>query len=411
MHAVRRAALGLLLLAATAAALAACAPNKSRSVSKTAQAAPPSSAVAAPTTTQGRMLTQGQPVKVAVLLPLTGQAAPVGEQLMNASQLALFDMPQNSVELLIKDSGDSPQTAALALQQAVTEGAQLALGPLFGSQVRAASSAARQANINLIAFSNDFNQLDGYAFLMGLAPSVQAERVTGYAMSQGYRQVAVLAPDTEFGRLSLRGAETAASRNGGQIVSSVFYPPEQLDISEYIRSLTGPFQALLMPDQHGRMLVLAPALAAEGISTETTKFLGSTLWSDASLLTQPNLQGSWLPGVDPQSRQNFANRYFEAYGTQPAPIASVAFDAVTLAGYLARQALAGQANAATATPGQWVGLDRSALLNPAGFRGVDGIFRFQPNGEVQRGLAVLAIEPGGFTVVSPAPSSFDALTN
>jgi len=409
MHAVSKTSLALTLLTAAALALGACSPTKTRSVSKTAQATTAPSATSATPVGQGRVLPQGQPVKVAVLLPLSGRIPEVGQQLMNASQMALFDMPQNSIELLIKDSGDTPQMAAAALQQAVNEGAQLALGPLFGSQARAASTVARQANINLIAFSNDLSQLDGNAFLMGLSPDAQADRVTSYAMQQGFRQLAVLAPDTEFGRLSLEGARTAAVRNGGEIVSSVFYPPEQLDIGSYIDSLSGTFQALLVPDAHGRMLVLAPALSAAGYTAQNTKFLGSTLWSDPALLSEPNLQGAWLPGVDPQSRQNFVARYQDAYGSVPQPIASVAFDAVTLAGYLARQALNGQANAAAATPGQWVGLDRNTLLSPAGFRGVDGIFRFQQNGAVQRGLAVLAIEPTGFVVVSPSPTSFDTL--
>ncbi|GAB5468911.1 MAG: penicillin-binding protein activator [Rhodospirillales bacterium] len=345
------------------------------------------------------------------MLPLSGRLPQIGQQLMNASQLALFDLPQNSIELLIKDSGDTPQSAALAMQQAVAEGAQLALGPLFGAQVRSASNVARSANINLVAFSNDLSQLDGNAFLLGITPDSQAERVASYAISQGYGQIAILAPDTDFGRLSVQGARAAAQSGGGQIVSTVFYPPQQLDITPQIASLVGPYQALLVPDAHGRMLVLGPSLMAAGITPETTKLLGSALWNNPSLLNEPSLQGAWFPGVNPQSFASFAGRYQEAYGAPPLPIASIAFDAVTLAGYLARRALAGEANAARATPGQWVGLDRNSLLDPSGFSGVDGIFRFQQNGAPQRGLAVMAIDPTGFAVVSPAPTSFQVLTN
>ncbi len=410
MRAVSRATFGFVMVATAALALAACQSKQTRSVSATAQPAT-TTATSSATASQGRTLPAGQPVKVAVLLPLSGRLPQIGQQLMNASQLALFDLPQNSVELLVKDSGDTPEMAAQAMQQALSEGAQLALGPLFANQVRAAGNVARSGNVNLIAFSNDTRQLDGYTFLLGLTPAEQAERVVSYAVQQGFASVAVLAPDTDFGRLAAQGAQTGAAASGGQVVSTVFYPAQQLDIGNEIRSLGGPYQALFLPDAHGRMLVLGSALATEGITPETTKMLGSTLWNNGSLTSEPNLRGAWFPSVNPQTYNNFVARYQEAYAETPQPIAAVAFDAVTLAGYLARQALAGQVNAATTTPGQWVGLDRNSILNPSGFRGADGIFRFQQNGAVQRGLAIMQIEPEGFTVIAPAPSSFQTLTN
>ncbi len=411
MRAVSRASFGFVLIASVALALAACAPKKTKTVSPTAQPAASGSSSGSAVATQGKVLPAGQPVKVAVLLPLSGRLPQIGQQLMNASQLALFDLPQNSIELLIKDSGDTPEMAAQAMQQALAEGAQLALGPLFGNQVRSAANVARGGNVNLIAFSNDTRQLDGYSFLMGLTPTAQAERVVSYAVNQGFGQVAVLAPDTDFGRQAAQGAQSGAFSAGGQIVSTVFYPAQQLDITNEIRTLTGPYQALFLPDAHGRMLVLGSALASEGITPESTKLLGSTLWNNGALTGEPNLRGAWFPSVNPQTYNNFVARYQEAYGATPQPIAAVAFDAVTLAGYLTRQALSGQVNGATTTPGQWVGLDRNSILNPSGFRGADGIFRFQQNGAVQRGLAIMQIESGGFTIVAPAPNSFQAVTN
>ncbi|MBC6406301.1 MAG: penicillin-binding protein activator [Rhodospirillales bacterium] len=422
MRAASRASLSLVFAACAALAFAACTPQKTRTASKTAQATAAGPTVGpavsktagtgtAPAVPQGRILSAGQPVKVAMLLPLSGRLPQIGEQLLNAAQLALFDLPPNSLELLIEDAGDRPEMAAQAMQRALNEGAQLALGPLFATQVRPASNVARSGNVNLIAFSNDRRQLDGYAFSMGLTPAAQAERVVSYAVAQGYDQVAILAPDTDFGRQSAQGAQDGADRAGGRIVSTVFYPAQQIDITESIRTLTGPYQALLLPDRHDRMSSLAPALGSEGITPATTRFLGSSLWHDSALLTEPNLQGSWFPTADPQTYNSFAARYREAYGSSPQPLAAMAFDAVSLAGYLARQVQAGQVRAATATPGQWVGLDRNSLLNPSGFSGAGGIFRFQTDGAAWRGLAILQIAPDGFSIAAPAPAAFPALTD
>ena len=51
---------------------------------------------------------------------------------------------------------------------------------------------------------------------------------------------------------------------------------------------------------------------------------------------------------------------------------------------------------------------QAALMDPNGFSGVDGIFRFNTDGTSERGLAILEVQPDGFHVVSPAPKTFQA---
>jgi branched-chain amino acid transport system substrate-binding protein len=48
------------------------------------------------------------------------------------------------------------------------------------------------------------------------------------------------------------------------------------------------------------------------------------------------------------------------------------------------------------------------LTNSSGFAGIDGVFRFRPDGTNQRGLAVMRVTPSGSQVVSPAPKAFSA---
>ena len=51
---------------------------------------------------------------------------------------------------------------------------------------------------------------------------------------------------------------------------------------------------------------------------------------------------------------------------------------------------------------------QAALMDPNGFAGADGIFRFNPDGTSERGLAVLEVTPDGFSVADPAPKTFQA---
>lgn len=389
---------------ATAVA-AGCAPKHSTKPRTTTQA--PQTQPAAPTT-PSRMLVAGQPVKVALLIPLSGTAQPAGEALLNAAQLALFDVGENNLELIVKDTGEDVNGAAAAATAALGEGAQIILGPLFGSQIQAVSSVAQGASVSVIAFSNDETKADGHAFIMGLSPRAQAKRVVGYAVSQGRSNIAVIAPNTPFGQAMLAGAQEVP---GANITGTVFYDTDKVDLSDEVKSVGAGHQAVLVPDAAKRMLGLAPLLAYHGNDPGQVKYLGSALWRDPLIGTEPNLAGAWFPASSPAAWELFVARYQQAYGKDPLPIAGLGYDAVALAATLVRNVRQGLVTEASAAPGQWVGLDRNSITVPTGFAGVDGIFRFLPDGRVERGLAILEVQRGSFPVVEDSPAAFQALTN
>ena len=54
-----------------------------------------------------------------------------------------------------------------------------------------------------------------------------------------------------------------------------------------------------------------------------------------------------------------------------------------------------------------IGPSTAAITSASGFSGVDGVFRFRPDGQVERGLAVFEMQAGGPVVIDPAPTSFE----
>jgi hypothetical protein len=157
-----------------------------------------------------------------------------------------------------------------------------------------------------------------------------------------------------------------------------------------------PFDALLLPAGGDQLKQVAVQLKNAGIDSTKTHFLGSGLWDDPSIASDADLIGGWFAASPPDVRHDFDRRYQGAYG-HPAPrLASLAFDAAALAAVLAK----------TDGPDPY---SAQAIQNPSGFTGVDGLFRFGTDGLVQRGLAVLEVDPGGDKIVSPAPQSFQNL--
>jgi ABC-type branched-subunit amino acid transport system substrate-binding protein len=135
-------------------------------------------------------------------------------------------------------------------------------------------------------------------------------------------------------------------------------------------------------------------LAEGGLDPATTRYIGLTRWDiPQATLALPGVQGGWFALPDPALFQQFQSRYSTAYGETPHPIAGLAYDGMAAIGALMKRGGNG-------------GLSASALTQSAGYVGVNGIFRFLPDGTNERGLAVAQVQNSQMIIVSPAPRAF-----
>jgi branched-chain amino acid transport system substrate-binding protein len=360
------------------------------------------------------------PAKVALLLPLSGPNAGLGEAMLNAAQLALFEANGNQLTLIPRDTKGNAAGAADAAHAAVAEGVSLILGPLLAGEVEAVKPIARDAHLDVIAFSTVTDLAGSNTFLIGFLPRQEAVREVSYARERGIGRFAALAPDTPYGHLMADAMHDAASSTGATVTKVEFYDPRTGDASAAVARLlpgsapppaadpappdqavpAGPavpdFDALLLPEGGARLKQIARNLTAAGLDTKAVRLLGSGLWDVSDIGDEPALDGGWFAASPPDARREFERRYRATYGSDPPRLASLGYDAAALA-------------AALASGKGGPPFSRAAILSPNGFTGVDGLFRFTPQGLVQRALAVLEVEPQGNVVVSPAPQSFQDL--
>jgi ABC-type branched-subunit amino acid transport system substrate-binding protein len=353
-------------------------------------------------------------VKVALLLPLSGPNADLGKAMLEAAQLALFTTGSDKLALIPRDTTGTADGAASAARSVIADGARLILGPLIADEVVAVKPIAQAANVNVIAFATKTEVAGGNVFLMGFLPRQEVAREVSFAHGQGMAKFAALAPNSPYGHLMGDSLKEIATSEGATVTRVEYFDPRAADISGSIKHLLPataaaspvagagapasgvPFDALLLPVGGDQLKQIAGQLKSAGIDTAQTRLLGSGLWDDPSITTDSELVGGWFAASPPEQRRFFESHYQGAYGHVPPRLASLGFDAAALAAVLAKKEGPDPFSA-------------QAISNPAGFTGVDGLFRFGPQGLVQRGLAVLEVDPGGDKVVSPAPQSFQNL--
>lgn len=337
--------------------------------------------------------------RVGLLLPLSGRSAEIGKAMLDAAQLALFDAGAKDMVLLPMDTGESPEGAAAAARNAVDQGARLIIGPLFGSSTRAVAPVARASGLNVISFSNDPAVAGDNVYLLGFTVQPQVQRVVEHAISSGMSRLAVIAPDSAYGQSVVQAMQDTAAMRGASVDPVAFYESQAPDVTPTVRAFAASArgtQAIMVPATGARLSTIVPTLAYQGYDPRNTKFLGTGLWDVPNIWREGGLLGAWFAVPPPEGRAGFEQKFNDTYGRRPPRLATLAYDAVALAAILTRNG--GDFSAQT-------------LLNPNGFAGVDGIFRFVPGGLNERGLAVMEITRDGVRTVSPAPTTFQRLTH
>jgi branched-chain amino acid transport system substrate-binding protein len=335
------------------------------------------------------------PVRVGMILPLTQNGAPnpIGVSMRNAAQLAINDSGSTSITLMIQDDHSSPDAAAQAAQAELGAGAQLILGPVFANDVRTASAAAKSAGKPMIAFSTDVTVAAPGVYLLSFLIQGYVDRVLQYAVSTGKKSFGIMAPQNDYGNVAAQRFQEMAGNVNAQVVVTARYSTGQIaTAAQQVAAVQGQIDALFIPDQADAMPAVASALGSANVKT---KFLGTGVWNDPRVLKLPQMQGAWFSAPDNSGFDAFAQRYQAKFNSEPARLATLAYDAVTLAAALAHN---GGADA----------FNQAALTNISGFSGADGVFRFRADGTNERGLAVMEIGDDGAKVVSPAPRSFAA---
>ena len=342
-------------------------------------------------------LGEGQ-VRVGLILPLSGQgnAGVAAQSMKNAAEMALAEFKSPNIQLLVKDDGGTGQGAQGAAQQAISEGAEIIIGPLFAQSVSAVGQVARARNIPVIAFSTDASVAARGVYLLSFLPETDVRRIVDFAVSRGKRSFAALLPDNAYGTVVEAAFQQEVSRRGGRVLALEKYPLDANRMAEAARRVgqaANQVDSIFIPDGADAVPQVVQSLAASGVNLKRVQLLGTGLWDDPRIFSTAALDGGWYAAPESTGFRNFSGRYRARYGQDPVRTATLAYDAVALVAALVKTQGAQR-------------FSEPVLTNASGFAGIDGVFRFLPQGTNERGLAVLRVTPSGGQVVSPAPHSF-----
>ena len=365
-------------------------------------------------------------IQIALFLPFTGKNKELGWSIFNASSLSLFENDlENKIELVLFDSKDSPQDSQKAFKEIIDSNIKVVIGPIFSNSIMAIEKMARDNEITVISLSNNHELLNktnnrGGVFVGGILLESQIDKIVNYAMDRGKLNFAIIAPNNQFGKFTTDYLKKFVRARDGNFITSEFYEANNIDIDRAAERIVNSFgvptksknrdtaylsdydriypQIILIPEAGKQLSKVVKSVNKFNKDERNFQIIGTSQWDDASTLNDINLLGSWFSAPEGDKFRIFEKNYYRYFGKFPPRISSIAYDSVWAISKIAQN----KTNLKL-TFSDFIDYDKN-LKN--GFDGIDGVFRFLPNGAVQRNLAILQVGNGKFETIDSSLEKF-----
>ena len=346
--------------------------------------------------------------RVGGLLPFSHSSRAVREQasgILAAIEMALFDTGNTSILLIPKDTGGDPRKTIEVTEKVIDEGASIIIGPLFSENVRSTNAVAHREKVPVIAFSNDNSVAGEGTYLMSFQPEEEVAKIVEWTIAQGINRFAFIGPDTEYSRRIETALRLEVTPRAGIVVGSEFFSPSNTAPIDEVSRLTDLIKyqlrpnvtkvAVMIPDRGVRLLGVAPLLPYYGIDSYRLQYIGTSRWDDPTIWKEPSMNGGAFASVSPNDLKVFNDSFRKAYGRNPTTLASLGYDAASLAMKIIEDGK----------------IEEIEFLSTDGNLGANGLYRFRKDGTAERGLAILGITPNGLELKQDAPETFDPPIN
>ncbi len=373
--------------------------------------------------------------KIAVLLPMTGNAAAAGQEIRNAIELALLQHTLNQLHVNFYDTAADP---VRAINTALATNPDIVVGPLFSNDSQMLRTT-KDNSLPAISFTSDANAVGDGVMTVALMPTNSIELIVREMFYDGIQNFIIMAPNTESGKImagtakrageiygpsvngiflynehdgenlkeiamtaSMNAARTAANKRARAVLSDIltqenlsgieksnmYYQLDKISKSDTFGTL--PYSAVLFLGNVDDTKTLGSFLRYYGADSKSVKFYGTAMLDGTNIASDYTMIGTKYAAL-PEQNQTFVNLYQQTYDATPSRLATFGYDAINIAMGTVYS---------TKIPAAY-------LLDPSGYAGMDGIVRLKPNGDSERGLRVLQVNGSGTpVVVRNAPENF-----
>jgi len=278
------------------------------------------------------------PLKVGVILPMTGDTSTYGEESWNGILLAEEDLKKEGVNwnLVLRDEKSTKSEAGNQAKLLIdSERVDVLIGSVASSNTQQIAVEARESGVPLItpASTNDKVTIEGgpYVSRICFKDSFQGPVLAEFALSKGWKKAVAVVDKAQAYSVGLADSFEKAMKAAGGTVDFVYYSAQDTDFANTVLNVAGFKPQVIFISgyypQAGPMIKQGkdawkgiPVIGGDGLdSPDFIPLLGDT---NAEIYCTTHFAAD---APDPVV-QGFAQRYEKRFGKRPGAMAALGYD-------------------------------------------------------------------------------------
>ena len=350
-------------------------------------------------------------VKIGLLVPLSGENAEIGKQIVKATRLALKDIDSDKIEIFPKDTQSDPNITLRSAIELNQIGINLIIGPVFYENLAYLDEVKE---VTFLSFTNKTLDLPKNVISTGINSTSQLNTIKKFIKINKIKKSIILIPNLNYNLEIKQGIKKSKINTFKQY----YYDIEPTKLTSQIEKITNyeirkqnlideitrlensedlnkerkiknlekrytignvNFDSVIIADFDESLKSVITSLLYTDVSPKNKYFITFNQWFDESLLKETASQPIYYPSVNKKNLEDFKVKFYKQFGQYPNHVSLLSYDLIGLIYYLSLKTKVTEIN--------------EAFNAQSTFKGKIGIFDIKDN-KINHRLNFYKIEEG-----------------
>ena len=305
-------------------------------------------------------------IKIGVLVPLSGENASLGKQILNSIRMALIDIKNNDIEIYPKDTRSDPDITLRSALEFEKMGISLVIGPVFYKNLLFLDKVN---SITFLSLTNKTLDLHKNIISSGINSSSQLNTIKKFLEENDIKKTIFLIPNSNYDLEVKKGIKkskiklfkqynydidpTKLTKQIEKITNYGIRKQNLLDEISRVEKSDDPnkekiienlekkytlgkvkFDSVVIADFDESLKSVVTSLLYTDVSPKNKFIITLNQWFDESLLKEKNLQPIYYPSINKQNLDDFTNKFFKKFNYKPNYLSLLSYDLIGLIYYL-----------------------------------------------------------------------------
>ncbi len=314
----------------------------------------------------GQAYAQETKIKIGLLVPLTGDNAELGKQILNSTRLAVKDINSNKIEIYPKDTQSDPNKALQSAIKLKQMGVNIVIGPVFYENIIYLDEID---NITFLSLTNKTLEIPRNVVTAGINSTSQLNTIKKFIKLNELKKTIFLIPNLNYDLEIKNGIKNSRIKTDKEY----FYDIEPTKLTKQIEKITNyeirkqnlydeitrveksdnpnkekiienlkkrytignlSFDSIIIADFNESLKSVVTSLLYTDVSPKEKYFITFNQWFDESLLYEKTSQPIYYPSINKENLINFEKKFQKEFDQIPNHLSLLSYDLVGLVYYL-----------------------------------------------------------------------------